>query len=1063
MRYGGLFVVVFFISINALSQQTGFIVRQVASPSGRAVLDPNGDGYTSQTTSGFNGNDVLNSEIAYKAAPSFRIEPPGDIRRGPAHGYSDFVPGSDSSGFYAFFDGTNVLFRMRIGSVIPGSAAYSVLLDTDGKFGATGPNADPNYIAATSSSTGNPGFEIEIVLESNNRIAIYNVDGTNAPVLVKAYTNWQDMSQLSIASTSDNGDPDFLLDFFIPFSDLAAAPFNLITSSPLRMIATTVTAAKPAIGGPASDIYGIDDTGYNSTNNEYEKILDDEPPVTIDDVSNGGTGFGNICTAPPVVNSPLGTGTVNITGTWTMSSIAGTAGIAAITVYRNGTLIGMVPNVTSGTTWSLNGINLASGDVITAKAQSENESMCLVSNSVIAQACNASNISDTAGLTFTCATQKGMAGTMPAGQQVRLYRIDKLTLDTILVAGPDGGSSFSERFGYSAGNIWFFNSTNSAGQLSQVCSGGANDVITGTYFITTNTAGSGCQSAPVFLCLGNLTDSILTSPSPPIINQGAVYNNTTEITGSAANNAQVQLWINGQLKATMTAATVGGAYSFSGLSFTIGDVVEVRGIVTGGCLSNPAQRVVTCFTNPPLITVDNNNQLAAAAPVTGTSVEPAGTVIQIFTSLNVLVATTPVQANGTWSTGNAGTTPSTYNTIAGTTYYTTAQNGSCSVSEHSANATAAAATSATRCGSINSPITSDATSVPGTLSTAVANTTVHLYLDGVNIGNTTTNTTSWSVTIPANTLYAGGVLNMGVQEAGRREVICSASEIVACASPPPAPVISPIASTIIVGQTVTYTISNAVAGSFYGIADGSTGESLAAGSWASVNGDLNLTTNVFNAPGTYNLAIKNTSLSGAAICTSAPALASIIVEDVPLPVVFLDVSAKKTAGGVIVAWQVANEQDVANYIVERSTDCSHFIAIGTVAYTTANSNTNQYEFTDVNTLNGTVCYRIRQVDIDGKVHYSHIVRIKNEKIISMLVAPNPARESATLYMTSSVAAQVTISLMDANGKMVWLQYKPLNNGTNAILLDGLSRFSKGNYIITVFGPDGIFHQKLMLQ
>lgn len=70
-------------------------------------------------------------------------------------------------------------------SIVSGSKGYSILMDTDGKFGATGANADPNYLASTTGVNGNPGFEIAIVLETNFIIAIYNVDGTSTPVLAK--------------------------------------------------------------------------------------------------------------------------------------------------------------------------------------------------------------------------------------------------------------------------------------------------------------------------------------------------------------------------------------------------------------------------------------------------------------------------------------------------------------------------------------------------------------------------------------------------------------------------------------------------------------------------------------------------------------------------------------------------------------------------------------------------------------------------------------------------------------------------------------------------------------
>ena len=266
---------VFFLCINAQAQIPGYINRQATIAAGRTVLDPNNDGYTSMTNAGFSTNDVTQSEIAYKGIKAYSIEPYSDLRRGPNHSFSDFVPDSSGNGVYHYFSvAQNILFRMRMGSVMPGSKGYSILMDTDSKFGASGANADPNYLPSTTGTNGNPGFEIEVVLETNFRIAIYNVDGTSSPVLVKQYLNWQDMSQVSIASTNDNGDPDFLIDFYIPFSDLQAAPFNLTAASPVRLCATTVMAPKAAIGGPRSDIYG-------TSGDSYDNFIEGQPACNI--------------------------------------------------------------------------------------------------------------------------------------------------------------------------------------------------------------------------------------------------------------------------------------------------------------------------------------------------------------------------------------------------------------------------------------------------------------------------------------------------------------------------------------------------------------------------------------------------------------------------------------------------------------------------------------------------------------------------------------------------------------------------------------------------------------
>ncbi|HMK05559.1 MAG TPA: hypothetical protein VK489_15265, partial [Ferruginibacter sp.] len=358
-------------SLRAFSQVTGLINRQATSVTGRAILDPNSDGYSSLTSAGFGNNDVINSEIAFKGIRSYAIEPNSDLRRGPNHAYSDFVPDSSGNGFYSFFTAAQqVLFRVRMGAIMPGSKGYSVLMDTDGKFGATGANADPNYLPSTTGTNGNPGFEIEVVLETNFRIGIYNVDGSSSAALVKQYTNWTEMSQVSIAGTNDNGDPDFFIDFYIPFSDLQAAPFNLTASSSIRMTATTVMAPTAAIGGPRSDIYGV-------SGDSYEGFIEGQPGCNIFNAAASCPTA--MCTTAPTINSPLSTGIVNIGGAWTKSMLTGAASPATITVYKNGLSVGTSTNINSGSTWTLNNISLINGDIITAKALATGETMCLTS------------------------------------------------------------------------------------------------------------------------------------------------------------------------------------------------------------------------------------------------------------------------------------------------------------------------------------------------------------------------------------------------------------------------------------------------------------------------------------------------------------------------------------------------------------------------------------------------------------------------------------------------------------------------------------------------------------
>src|SRR5881394_2737276 len=87
-----------FTTNQSFSQLPGFINRQATSVGGRAILDPNGDGYTSASTAGFGNNDVVNSELLYTGLKAYPVEPFGDLARGPNHNFSDFVPDTAGSG-----------------------------------------------------------------------------------------------------------------------------------------------------------------------------------------------------------------------------------------------------------------------------------------------------------------------------------------------------------------------------------------------------------------------------------------------------------------------------------------------------------------------------------------------------------------------------------------------------------------------------------------------------------------------------------------------------------------------------------------------------------------------------------------------------------------------------------------------------------------------------------------------------------------------------------------------------------------------------------------------------
>jgi hypothetical protein len=247
-------IILFILCFSELSAQTPGLIYEPATGSGKVILDPNGDGYVSLSPNGFTTDDQLQSELPYTALVFPMIEPNSDLGPGPDCGFTDFVDQGDQDPVQSYLDASNNwLFRMRMGNTAPNAKSYSILVDTDGKFGGTGPNADPNY------STTNPGFEIEIVLSTKFGVFVYNVNNMNCtPVISYAgTTNYQK----SIALTTSCGNPDYFYDFFLKFSDLTTQ-FGITTSTPLRMaIIDNMAADKSTLcnSSSASDLASIDD------------------------------------------------------------------------------------------------------------------------------------------------------------------------------------------------------------------------------------------------------------------------------------------------------------------------------------------------------------------------------------------------------------------------------------------------------------------------------------------------------------------------------------------------------------------------------------------------------------------------------------------------------------------------------------------------------------------------------------------------------------------------------------------------------------------------------------
>ncbi|WP_209331030.1 T9SS type A sorting domain-containing protein [Lunatimonas salinarum] len=177
-----------------------------------------------------------------------------------------------------------------------------------------------------------------------------------------------------------------------------------------------------------------------------------------------------------------------------------------------------------------------------------------------------------------------------------------------------------------------------------------------------------------------------------------------------------------------------------------------------------------------------------------------------------------------------------------------------------------------------------------------------------------------------------------------------------------------------------------------------------------------------------------------------------------LPVEWGQVSGEACGAQNCLTWETIQEKNSSHFVVERSYDGREWNATGeSIA---GQGNTTQrtfYTFTDGSFLAERTFYRIRQVDLDGSVDYSEIVRIDNANFArKMAPYPNPTTDRLRFYSPEPVK-MVRISSHDAKVQLP-LFFESL--GQNIYEVD-ISMLQNNQYVVTVVGEQNSHHHKVI--
>lgn len=185
----------------------------------------------------------------------------------------------------------------------------------------------------------------------------------------------------------------------------------------------------------------------------------------------------------------------------------------------------------------------------------------------------------------------------------------------------------------------------------------------------------------------------------------------------------------------------------------------------------------------------------------------------------------------------------------------------------------------------------------------------------------------------------------------------------------------------------------------------------------------------------------------------------------PLPVTLTRFDADRMNSlKVNLTWETSTEQNNKGFFIERRLDNETVFTSKDFVYSLApggnSSDEINYRYIDANGYGGITYYRLKQVDLDNRAHYSLVKAVSGygETTVSVMIWPNPNQGQFSIKIdgvTESKQAFIT----DITGKAV---QKLVVQASQQVNVRGLSA---GTYILSIpnaFGKGGHFTEKIVV-
>ncbi len=179
----------------------------------------------------------------------------------------------------------------------------------------------------------------------------------------------------------------------------------------------------------------------------------------------------------------------------------------------------------------------------------------------------------------------------------------------------------------------------------------------------------------------------------------------------------------------------------------------------------------------------------------------------------------------------------------------------------------------------------------------------------------------------------------------------------------------------------------------------------------------------------------------------------------PLPITLKSFTASEKGNVNVVNWETAIEQNVRNFVIEKSINGLSWSTLGQTIPTASK----RYSMIDANPA-ATTYYRLKNVDKDGRFDYSNIVVVerKTGKFSFTSVAPNPTSYDLNVKFETTENADIKLSMMDVLGQVVLTQNVEAQKGINSVTVN-TSSLPAGAYFLNLNNGVNTLTQRIVKQ